>query len=247
MQRYGNIFIEAIRFGNVNARLFQVKRHEMEQHLSTAVVQHQIKQNQIVKTLRDENKTLKHENKAMRDENNQIKESLHLVNSALIRLFSSQSEDLVSSCGKAILRFTVSNGMLSYAYQRSKHFFAHSIGYKVALDIWSMDDDLCATLIPVCGERDHELRWPFSLRHTITLVGRQHHEDDIKMTIDPATLDDELIKDYFDKPRRGFRPVATRVHNLRCTTASLRVSLYVLFTEKYLKNEEFVIVVEVDN
>ncbi|XP_062505753.1 TNF receptor-associated factor 4-like isoform X2 [Corticium candelabrum] len=54
-----------------------VKRHEMEQHLTTAVVQHQIKQHQMVKALRDKNKTL-------RDENKQIKESLHFVDSALI-------------------------------------------------------------------------------------------------------------------------------------------------------------------
>ena len=238
----------------------------MDQHLTTAVVHHQIKQHQMVKTLIDENKALRDENKALRDENKtlrdekktlrdenktlrdetkQIKETLHFVNSALIQLFSSQSEDLVSYCGKTIVRFTVSNGKVPF--KQSKHFFAHSNGYKVALHIWSMDGDVCATLVPVCGDRDHELRWPFRLRHTITLVGRQHHEDDIKMTIDPATLDDRLIRYCFGKPRRLSYIKSVSLENLRRTKASLRVSQSVLFTEKYLKNEEIVIVVEVNN
>ena len=232
----------------------------MDQHLTTAVVHHQIKQHQIVKTLIDENKALRDENKALRDENKalrdenktlrdetkQIKETLHFVNSALIQLFSSQSEDLVSYCGQTVVRFTVSNGKVPF--KQSKHFFAHSNGYKVALEICSMDGDLVATLVPVCGDRDHELRWPFRLRHTITLVGRQHHEDDIKMTIDPATLDDHLIKYCFGKPS-PYPPylVSVSLENLHCAKASLRVSKSVLFTEKYLKNEEIVIVVEVNN
>ena len=217
----------------------------MEQHLTTAVVQHQIKQHQIVKTLIDENKALRDVNKTLRDETKQIKETMHFVNSALIQLCSSQSEDLVSYCGKTIVRFTVSNGKV--LRKRSKPFFAHSNGYKVALEIWSIDGDVCAALIPVCGDHDHQLMWPFRLRHTITLVGRQRHEDDIKMKIDPAKLDDELIKCCYGKPLflRGLP--SKWVRDLRCKTASLRVSQHILFTEKYLKNENIVIVVEVDN
>ncbi|XP_062505974.1 uncharacterized protein LOC134182570 isoform X2 [Corticium candelabrum] len=206
-----------------------VKRHEMEQHLTTAVVEHQIKQHQIVKALRDENK--------------QIKETLHFVNSALIQLFSSQSEDIVSYCGKAIVRFAVSNGEVKN--KTSKHFFVHSNGYKVALRIWSMDGCLCAALIPVHGDRDRKLRWPFILRHTITLVGQQHHEDTIKMTIDPVTLDKDLVMYCFHGPNT-ICVSNDRLNKLRCKNASLCVSESVLFTEKYVKNEAIVVVVEVD-
>ena len=208
----------------------------MEQHLTTAVVQHQIKQHQMMKALRDENKTL-------RDENKQIKESLHFVSSALIQLFSSQSEDIVSCCGKAIVRFTVSNVKVSN--KTSEHFFAHSNGYKATLKIWPEDGDMCAALVPVRSERDRKLSWPFRLRHTITLVGLQHHEDDIKMTIDPVTLDKELVAYCFHSPYTNYIP-DDRLKKLRCTKASLRVSKSVLFTEKYVKNEDIVIAVEVD-
>ena len=201
----------------------------MEQHLTTAVVQHQIKQHQILKTLRNENK--------------QLKESLHFVNSALIQLLSSPSEDIVSCCGKAIVRFTVSNDTVSN--KTSKHFFAHSNGYKATLETWPEDGDLCAALVPVGGDRDSQLSWPFKLRHTITLVGRQHREDDIKMTIDPVTLDEHLVEYCFSMPDTVYF-VDDRLEKLRCTKASLRVSKSVLFTEKYVKNEEIVIIVEVD-
>ena len=102
----------------------------MEQHLTTSVVKHQIKLHQMVKGLRYEIKTLRNENK-------QIKESLHFVNSALIQLFLSPSEDTVSRCGTAIVRFTVSNGKVSY--KTIKNFFAHSNGYKARFQIWPKD------------------------------------------------------------------------------------------------------------
>ena len=244
----------------------------MQQHLTTAVVQHQIKQHQTVKALRDENKslrdenktlrdenktlrdetktlrdvnkTLRDDNKTLRDENKQIKESLHFVNSALIQLFASPNENIVSCCGKAIVLFTVTYGEVPH--KTSKHFFAHSNGYKATLKIWPENGDLCAALVPVHGNRDRELRWPFRLRHTITLTGRRHHEDDIKMTIDPVTLDEDLVAYCFHSPNRSYFPNES-LNYRRCTKASLYVPRSVLFTRKYVKNEEIVIVVEVDN
>ena len=99
---------------------------------------------------------------------------MHFVNSAGIQLFSSSSEDIVSYCGEAIVRFTVGN--VKVPYKTSKHFFAHWNGYKGALLIRPVDGELCAALIPVPGDHDRELKWPFTLRHTITLAGRHHYD-----------------------------------------------------------------------
>ena len=53
-------------------------------------------------------------------------------------------------------------------------------------------------IISVPGDHDSELKWPFRLRHTITLAGWHYY--DIKMTIDPAKLDEEFIEYCFGNP-----------------------------------------------
>ena len=97
----------------------------------------------------------------------------------------------MTCCGKAIVLFTVAYAKVPH--KTSKHFFAHWNGYKATLKTWPEDGDMCAALGPVRSDRDRKLSWPILLRHTITLVGLQHHEDDIKMTIDPVTLDKKLF------------------------------------------------------
>ena len=181
------------------------------------------------------------------DENKKLKQKLDL------HLFASSEETVLSSSGRTMIKLFVkrsrAGGVIS-----SSTFRAHHTGYEAKLELYpscihgldTLKDCWIAVLAPTEGNRDDELSWPFPFRHTITLLDQQTHQDDIKTTVDPATLDDWIRRYYYCKPSTFFTS-KLRPEHLNFTKRMFHIPESLLLSAKYMKNDNIVMVVEVDN
>ena len=131
------------------------------------------------------------------DENKKLKQKLDL------HLFASSEETVMSSSGRTMIKLFVKRPPAAASVIFSPTFRAHHTGYETKLELYPTgtwysysgldldvkDSWIAATLMPTEGNGDDKLRWPFPFRHTITLLDQQTHQDDIKTTVDPATID----------------------------------------------------------
>ena len=229
----------------------------MGKHLTDSVVEHQLKQQQKISQLQDENKELKqtseeHQLKQqqmisqLQDENKELKQRLvenEWLNSGVWNWCGPESSPLMilSNCGRALLR--VNSKQLQGQYE-SKPFLAHHSGYmaRIRVDFFS---DIHVYLSISQGNHDDKLTWPFKIRHTITLVDQQDDGQNICKTIEPDNLDERLAEYCFGAPK--VRSFSVRLTSLRIKHAMLSVPLEILSTQSYTKNNTIVIKVEVDN
>ena len=184
------------------------------------------------------------------DENKKLKQKLDL------HLFASSEETVLSSSGRTMIKLFVkrsrAGGVIS-----SSTFRAHHTGYEAKLKLYptgtwythgldTLKDCWIAVLAPTIGNRNDELRWPFPFRHTITLLDQQTHQDDIKTTVDPATIDDFTWKHFYGKPG-AFSIIGLGPEHQNFTKRMFHVPDSLLLSAKYMKNDNIVMVVEVES
>ena len=239
----------------------------MRKHLTDSVVEHQLKQQQKISQLQDENKELKqtseeHQLKQqqmisqLQDENKELKQRLvenEWLNSGEWNWCGPESSPLMilSNCGRALLR--VNSKQLQGHYE-SKPFLAHHSGYmaRIKVDFSSgiitkaKPNHLLVYLSISQGNYDNKLTWPFKIRHTITLVDQQGGGQNISKTTEPDKFDGILADYCFRHPR--FPAIYSPELNLiRVEQAMLCVPLEILSTRSYTKNNTIIVKVEVDN
>ena len=183
------------------------------------------------------------------NENKKLKQKLDL------HLLASSEETMLSASGRTMIKLFARRppaaGVIS-----SPTFRAHHTGYEAVLKLYPtgtwhaylLNRQHCwrAVLTPTKGNRDDKLRWPFPFRHTITLLDQQTHQDNIKTTVDPTTIDDFTWKHFYRKPGTISRYLT--VPQLRNFTKSMfHVPESLLLSAKYMKNDNIVMVVEVDS
>ena len=186
------------------------------------------------------------------DENKKLKQKLDL------HLFASSEETVMSSYGRTMIKLFVKRPRAATGVIFSPTFRAHHTGYEAKLELYpkgswysysgldlDVKDCWIAVLTPTEGNRDDELGWPFPFRHTITLLDQQTHQDDIKTTVDPATIDDFTWKHFYGKPGT-FTLHPSRPPFQNFTKSMFRVPESLLLSAKYMKNDNIVMVVEVD-
>ena len=184
------------------------------------------------------------------DENKKLKQKLDL------HLFASSEETVMSTSGRTMIKLFVKRPCAAAGVISSPTFRAHHTGYEAKLELYpkgswyssywfGLNDCWIAKLMPTKGNRDDELSWPFPFRHTITLLDQQTHQDDMKTTVDPATIDDFSWKQYYRKPDTYFSSLERpQIQNF--TKSMFQVPESLLLSEKYKKNDTIVMVVEVD-
>ena len=184
------------------------------------------------------------------DENKKLKQKLDL------HLFTSSEETVLSSSGRTMIKLFVKRSP-ARGYISSLPFCAHHTGYEAKLylrhigtyptfELGILQDCWIAHLVLIKGNRDDKLRWPFPFRYTITLLDQQTHQDDIKTTLDPATFDDRIWSMFYCKPDPSNTfAIGPEYQNFMKRMFHVPESL--LLSAKYMKNDNIVMVVEVDN
>ena len=154
------------------------------------------------------------------DENKKLKQKLDL------HLFASSEVTVLSSSGRTIIKLFVKppHAVADLDIITSPTFRAHHSGYEAKLELYptgtwytygfgffDVADCWIAALTPTKGNGDNKLSWPFPFRHTITLLDQHTHQDDIKTTVDPATIDDFTWEQFHRKP--GLSPYFQQGHH----------------------------------
>ena len=222
----------------------------MGKHLTDSVVEHQLKQQQKISQLHDENKELKDENRKLKQ---RLVENEWLI-SGVWNWCGPESLPVVmlSNCGRALLR--VSSKQLQ-KWHMSNPFLAHHSGYMATIIVDFASESIEAKAKPnhllvqfslSRGSHDDKLTWPFKMRHIITLVDQQAGGQNISKTVEPDKIDERLAKHCFGAP--GYVVLNSHTLNLlRVEQAMLCVPLEILSTQSYIKNNTIIIKVEVDN
>ena len=152
----------------------------------------------------------------------------------------------MSSFGRTMIKLFVKRPPAGDAIS-SPTFRAHHTGYEAKLKLYPtgtlspflfdiLKDCWIAVLAPTKGNRDDELSWPFPFRHTITLLDQQTHQDDIKTTVDPATIDDFTWKHFYRKPG-AFSLIALGLEYQIFMKRMFHVPESLLLSAKYMKND----------
>jgi TNF receptor-associated factor 2/TNF receptor-associated factor 3/TNF receptor-associated factor 4 len=249
---------------------FACKRCEVDKHLAMDVLQHQLKQQQMImtqqQTTRVQLQAMAEQLSQLQDENKELKrkqattdDSISWLRSVMWQVFKQSCQDMsmVSTCGQALVRVNIMSGN----WHESGSFLAHPLGYMATINIiYQSGDrsmkrpprDLYIGLCLARGKQDDRLDWPFKKRHTITLIDQQAKgKQSISKTIDPSALDDSL-NDYCFSRAGHYEDESSRaddvdLYQLRTQHAMLYVSHSALRTHNYVKNDTILIEVRVDN